>query len=104
MYAFVNRRVSQLDPANQFLVWAMRGWVEAVGQKQCPGQAIGAAFARQNMIAGLHPFLRMMAVLFLNLRDSRTCAIGDAQRGLLFEPGAASSSRATSRPSTSRTQ
>ena len=63
MYAFVDRPVSQLDPASQLLVWAMRSWVETVGQKQCPGHAIGAAFARRNMIAGLQPFLRMMAVL-----------------------------------------
>lgn len=63
MYAFVDHPVSQLDPANQLLVWAMRGWVEAVGQKQCPGIAIGSAFARRNMITGLQPFLRMMAVL-----------------------------------------
>lgn len=63
MYAFVDRPVSQLDPANHLLVWAMRSWVEVVGQKQCPGHAIGAAFARRNMIAGLQPFLRMMAVL-----------------------------------------
>lgn len=63
MYAFVDRPVSKLDPASQLLVWAMRRWVEAVGQKQCPGHAIGAAFARRNMIAGLQPFLRMMAVL-----------------------------------------
>lgn len=63
MYAIVDRPVSQLDPANQLLVWAMRSWVEAVGQKQCPGHAIGAAFAKRNMIAGLQPFLRMMAML-----------------------------------------
>lgn len=63
MYAFVDRPVSQLDLASQLLVWAMRGWVEAVGQKQCPGHAVGVAFARRNMIAGLQPFLRMMAVL-----------------------------------------
>lgn len=63
MYAFVDRPVSALDPASQLLVWAMRSWVEAVGQKQCPGHAIGAALARRNMLAGLQLFLRMMAVL-----------------------------------------
>ena len=63
MYAFVDRPVSDLEPASQLLVWAMRNWVEAIGQKHCPGLVIGTTFARRNMIAGLQPFLRMMAVL-----------------------------------------
>ncbi|PKB13524.1 hypothetical protein B0I00_3329 [Novosphingobium kunmingense] len=63
MYAFVDRPLAQLDAASRLLVWAMRSWVEAVGRRQCPGFVIGTAFARHNMIAGIQPFLRMMAGL-----------------------------------------
>lgn len=63
MYAIVDRPVAELEPSSRLLVWAMRSWVEAVGRRQCPGLVIGPAFAKQNMIASLKPFLRMMAGL-----------------------------------------
>lgn len=106
MYAFVDRPVSQLDPASQLLVWAMRSWVETVGQKQCPGHAIGAAFARRNMIAGLQPFLRMMAVLNRwGLENFEFCRlacnhISEHEAILLQMIGEARGNRAESLPST----
>lgn len=63
MYAIVDRPVTQLDPADQILVWAMRSWVASVRRRQCPGSTLGPAFARHNMLGGLQPFLRMMATL-----------------------------------------
>lgn len=62
MYDFLDRPVTTLDPGGRFLIWAMRSWVKAMGESQCPGQAIGSAFARWNMISGLQPFLRIMAL------------------------------------------
>lgn len=61
MYGYVDRPVAQLDPTSQLLMWATRSWVELGGRRQCPGHAIGAAFARRNMMAGLQPFLRLIA-------------------------------------------
>jgi hypothetical protein len=62
MYDFLDRPVTSLDYGGRFLVWSMRSWVTAMGERQCPGSALGSAFARWNMIAGLQPFLRMMAL------------------------------------------
>jgi hypothetical protein len=62
MYDFLDRPVTTLDHGGRFLIWAMRSWVKAMGERQCPGGALGSAFARRNMIAGLQPFLRMMAL------------------------------------------
>lgn len=63
MYAIVDRPVSQLDYPGQMLIWAMRSWVASVERRQCPGSTLGPAFAQHNMLAGLQPFLRMMATL-----------------------------------------
>ncbi|AMK21614.1 hypothetical protein [Sphingobium sp. TKS] len=62
MYAFVDRPVNDLEPGGRLLVWAMRSWVLSMGRKTCPGAVIGKAFLERNMIAGLQPFLRMMAL------------------------------------------
>lgn len=62
MYDFLDRPVTSLDPGGRFLIWSMRSWVKAMGERQCPANAIGNAFARWNMIRGLQPFLRMMAL------------------------------------------
>lgn len=62
MYDFLDRPVTSLDHGGRFLIWSMRSWVKAMGDRQCPATAIGNAFARWNMIRGLQPFLRMMAL------------------------------------------
>jgi hypothetical protein len=63
MYDFLDRPVTGLDQGGRFLIWSMRSWVKAMNDRQCPGSVLGAAFARWNMIAGLQPFLRTMALL-----------------------------------------
>ena len=63
MYKYVDRPAAELDPTSRLVLGAMRTWVVQVGQGQCPGTSIGAAFAGRNMIAALHPLLRMMALL-----------------------------------------
>ena len=62
MYDFVDRPVTTLDPGGRFLVWGMRRWVKAMNDRQCPAQAIGRAFAKWHMLAGMQPFLRIMAL------------------------------------------
>lgn len=62
MYEFVDRPVNGLDHGNRFLIWSMRSWVGAMADRECPGGKIAGAFGRWEMLQGLHPFLRMMAV------------------------------------------
>lgn len=63
MYAYVDRPASEIEPVSRLVLWAMRRWVALTGQRRCPATTIGAAFAGRNMIAALHPLLRMMALL-----------------------------------------
>ncbi|MCB2072575.1 MAG: hypothetical protein H6917_04410 [Novosphingobium sp.] len=62
MYDFLDRPVTTLDHGGRFLIWAMRSWVKAMEDRQCPGHALGAAFAKWKMISGLQPFLHVMAL------------------------------------------
>lgn len=62
MYDFLDRPVTSLDPGGRFLVWSMRSWVKAMGDRMCPATVIGGAFAKWNMIRGLQPFLKMMTI------------------------------------------
>lgn len=76
MYEFLDRPVTSLDHGGRFLIWSMRSWVKAMGERQCPGSTLGSAFARWNMIAGLQPFLRMMALFNRNgLETFQFCAL-----------------------------
>lgn len=76
MYEFLDRPVTSLDHGGRFLIWSMRSWVKAMGDRQCPGSVLGNAFARWNMIAGLQPFLRMMALFNRNgLETFQFCAL-----------------------------
>lgn len=63
MYQFVDRPLASLDDGGRFMVWAMRGWVAAIAVNRCPGTVIATPFARLNMLSGLQPFLRSMALL-----------------------------------------
>lgn len=62
MYDFLDRPVTGLDDGGRFLIWSMRSWVKAMGDRACPASVIGAGFARWNMVGGLQPFLRMMTL------------------------------------------
>ena len=76
MYEFVDRPVTSLDHGGRFLVWAMRSWVKAMGDKSCPAGAIAPAFGQWRMLPGLQPFLRMMAVFNRNgLENFQFCAL-----------------------------
>jgi hypothetical protein len=77
MYEFLDRPVTSLDQGSRFLVWSLRSWVKAMGERQCPGSALGGAFARWNVIAGLQPFLRTMTLLNRSgLETFQFCALG----------------------------
>ncbi|HEY0959748.1 MAG TPA: hypothetical protein VGE05_10825 [Novosphingobium sp.] len=62
MYDFMDRPVTSLDQGGRLLVWSMRSWVKAMGERDCPATKIGIAFAQWNVISGLQPFLRIMAL------------------------------------------
>lgn len=62
MYDFVDRPVTSLDHGEHFLVWSMRAWVTSMHESRCPCSAIGPAFAKWNMIAGLSNFHKMMLI------------------------------------------
>jgi hypothetical protein len=76
MYEFVDRPVTSLDHGGRFLVWSMRSWVKAMGERTCPAGAIAPAFGQWRMLPGLQPFLRMMALFNRNgLENFQFCAL-----------------------------
>ncbi|MDB5723427.1 MAG: hypothetical protein JWQ16_181 [Novosphingobium sp.] len=76
MYEFVDRPVLSLPHGGRFLVWSMRSWVKAMGDKTCPAGAIAPAFAQWRMLPGLQPFLRVMALFNRKgLENFQFCAL-----------------------------
>lgn len=76
MYEFVDRPVTSLDSGGRFLVWSMRSWVKAMGERACPAGTIAPAFAQWRMLSGLQPFLRVMALLNRHgLENFQFCAL-----------------------------
>ncbi len=76
MYAFVDRPVTSLDHGGRFLVWSMRAWVQSMHDSRCPCTAIGPAFAKWKMIAGLPNFHMMMMIFNRDaLETFRFCAL-----------------------------
>ena len=63
MYDFLDRPVTSLDNGGRFLVWSMRSWVKSIQPGRCPCGAIGPAFAKWKMMAGL-PHFHMMMLIF----------------------------------------
>jgi hypothetical protein len=79
MYEFIDRPVNSLDRGGRFLIWSMRAWVKAVGERNCPAGTIAPAFAKYNMVLGLQPFLRMMALFNRHgLENFRFCSLSCA--------------------------
>ncbi|MGB5076486.1 MAG: hypothetical protein WBO17_03295 [Sphingorhabdus sp.] len=76
MYDLVDRPVTSLDHGARFLVWSMRAWVKSMHDSPCPCTAIGPAFAKWKMIAGLPNFHKMMLIFNRNaLETFRFCAL-----------------------------
>lgn len=76
MYEFVDRPVTSLDHGGRFLVWSMRSWVKAMGERSCLAGAIAPAFGQWRMLSGLQPFLRIMALFNRHgLENFQFCAL-----------------------------
>jgi hypothetical protein len=76
MYEFVDRPVTSLNSGGRLLVWSMRSWVKAMGERTCPGDTIAPVFARSHILPGLQPFLRMMALFNRRgLENFQFCAL-----------------------------
>jgi hypothetical protein len=76
MYDFLDRPVTSLDHGGRFLVWSTRSWVGALSERKCPAGAIAAGFEQWNMLKGLQPFLRMMALFNRHgLENFQFCAL-----------------------------
>lgn len=56
MYDFVDRRPGELGNAGRFMLWAMRGWNEAVARNACPPLALYPGFSRLGASAALNDF------------------------------------------------
>lgn len=63
MYAFVDRHPSVLGNAGRFLLWAMRGWVQAAAKRSCPTMALHRGFNGTGLTAALTDFHVAMLVL-----------------------------------------
>ena len=63
MYQYLDRTTASLDLGGRFIVWAVRGWVQAVGRRQCPCNALADGFARWNAVEALQSFSMAMAIL-----------------------------------------
>lgn len=63
MYPFIDRPLAETTDGCRFLVWSMRCWVTAAGECACPAQIVAPSFANLNLLSGLQPFLRTMALL-----------------------------------------
>lgn len=76
MYDFLDRPVTSLDHGGRFLVWSTRSWVKAVSERKCPTSVIAGAFGKWDMLQGLQPFLRMMALFNRHgLENFQFCAL-----------------------------
>lgn len=75
MYAFVDRPVESLCNSGRFLLWAMRGWVQAAERGQCPPQLLCRGFTATRAAEALPDFHIAMALLG-----------GDMTRTLLLAP------------------
>lgn len=64
MYNYVDRQVSEMDDGTRFLIWAMRRWVHAIHEGQCPPSVIGPAFSRWHMLGAMPHF--HLAMILLN--------------------------------------
>lgn len=63
MYHYLDRTTASLDLGGRFIVWAVRGWVQAVNRRQCPCNALADGFARWNAAEALQSFSMAMAIL-----------------------------------------
>ncbi|CAN5384231.1 hypothetical protein BH10PSE12_BH10PSE12_35080 [soil metagenome] len=68
MYDFLDRRVAELDPGGRLLIWAMRLWMEAWGERRCPPARLRSTFRQWRVLPALPHFHMAMMLL---ARDGR---------------------------------
>jgi len=89
MYDYMDQPVARLDHGGRFLIWAMRHWVQAMQDRQCPACVIGPAFVKWRIMPALGPFQTMMATLNLHALNDLSfapcrCAIVSEDEALLL--------------------
>lgn len=72
MYAFVDRPIALLGPADRFLLDAMRAWVHALTLAGDPGEAVNPGFARRGLSDRFLPFDEAMRALDRGSSDTLT--------------------------------
>lgn len=70
MYHYLDRTTASLDLGGRFIVWAVRGWVQAVSRRHCPCNALIEGFTRRNAAEALQPFSMAMAILHCEAREA----------------------------------
>ena len=68
MYRFLDRHLADLDEGAHFTVDAVRKWVTAVADRQCPADAITPMFLDRRLIGALAPFHRALMLLVVHGR------------------------------------
>jgi hypothetical protein len=85
----MDRKVATLDQGGRFLIWAMRNWVFATGERRCALPAIGPAFFKHGMEQAASCFHMAMMILnreaLLTLRFAPiNCAVVSEDEALLL--------------------
>jgi len=62
MYAYVDQPVERLCMGGRFLLWAMRGWSQAVESGRCPPIALSAGFSAVGGLAAMRDFHMAMTL------------------------------------------
>lgn len=89
MYAFVDRPVENLCNSSRFLLWAMRGWADAVARRRCPPQALRRGFEGVGASSALADFHGAMMAIGAGAIEDITLAtmacrhIGEAEAILI---------------------
>jgi hypothetical protein len=63
MYQFVDQPVEHLGNGSRFVLWAMRGWTNALRRERCPRATIGGAFVNMDAGPALPDFHALMVCL-----------------------------------------
>jgi hypothetical protein len=63
MYSFIDQPAALLGKGSRFVLWAMRGWGQAMQQGLCPPGALAPAFAKMGVLQALPHFHMAMALL-----------------------------------------
>jgi hypothetical protein len=63
MYTLIDRPVERLGNGARFVLWAMRGWTQAMHKQICPSQALHRGFAGVSAQVALPDFHVAMALL-----------------------------------------